>query len=179
MRNEGRADLPCRCGDFGTRGNALGEGIDYRGQGMGLYLDDLKVGQKFVTAGVTVSEAEIIAFARQFDPQYYHIDPVAAKGSQFGGLISSGFHTLSLSMRLFFDLDLWPEAIIASPGMENVKWLRPMRPGDTIRAAAEVIDVRASASKPDRGIVTMDHSCWNQNDETILTLRCAHMLRRR
>jgi len=146
---------------------------------MSLYLDDLRPGQRFETQSRTVTEADIIAFAKEFDPQYYHVDPVAAKTSAFGGLISSGFHTLSLSMRLFFDLNLWPEAIIASPGMEHVKWLKPMRPGDTIRAAAEVIDVRVSSSKPDRGIVIMDHSCWNQNDEMILTLRCAHMLRRR
>ena len=146
---------------------------------MGLYLDDLKQGQRFDTASVTVTESDIVAFARQFDPQYYHVDPEAAKASAFGGLIASGFHTLSLSMRLFFDLKLWPEAVIASPGMENVKWLKPMRPGDTIRAAAEVVDVKVSTTKPDRGVVIMDHPCWNQNDELILNLRCAHMLRRR
>lgn len=146
---------------------------------MSLYLDDLKAGQRFETARRTVTEAEIIAFAKEFDPQYYHVDPVAAQKSAFGGLISSGFHTLSLSMRLFFDLNLWPELVIASPGMEQVKWLKPMRPGDTIRAAAEVIEVRVSTSKPDRGVVIMDHPCWNQNDDMILTLRCAHMLRRR
>lgn len=146
---------------------------------MGLYLDDLKPGQRFDTASVTVTESDIVAFARQFDPQYYHVDPEAAKASAFGGLIASGFHTLSLSMRLFFDLKLWPEAVIASPGMENVKWLKPMRPGDTIRAAAEVVDVKVSTTKPDRGVVIMDHPCWNQNDELILNLRCAHMLRRR
>ena len=146
---------------------------------MGLYLDDLKPGQRFETGSVTVSEAEIIAFAKQFDPQYYHIDPEAAKKSAFGGLIASGFHTLSLSMRLFFDLDLWPEAVIASPGMDQVKWLKPLRPGDTIQAAAEVVEVKVSTSKPDRGVVILDHPCWNQNNETILTLRCAHMLRRR
>lgn len=149
------------------------------GSRMGLYLDDLKPGQRFTTGSVTVSEAEIIAFARQFDPQYYHTDPVAAKKSAFGGLIASGFHTLSLSMRLFFDLNLWPESAIASPGMDQVKWLKPMRPGDTISAAAEVVEVKPSASKPDRGVIIMDHPCWNQNKETILTLRCAHMLRRR
>jgi len=149
------------------------------GSGMGLYLDDLKPGQRFTTGSATVSEAEIIAFARQFDPQYYHTDPVAAKKSLFGGLIASGFHTLSLSMRLFFDLNLWPEAAIASPGMDQVKWLKPMRPGDTISAAAEVVEVNPSASKPDRGVIIMNHPCWNQNNETILTLRCAHMLRRR
>lgn len=146
---------------------------------MGLYLDDLTVGQRFETGTITVTEAEIIAFARQFDPQYYHVDPIAAQKSAFGGLIASGFHTLSLSMRLFFDLNLWPESVIASPGMDQVKWLKPLRPGDTIAAAAEVVEVRASSSKPDRGVVMMDHPCWNQNGDTILTLRCAHMLRRR
>lgn len=146
---------------------------------MSLYLDDLAVGQRFETGSITVSEADIIGFAKQFDPQYYHVDPVAAQKSAFGGLIASGFHTLSLSMRLFFDLNLWPESVIASPGMDNVKWLKPLRPGDTIRAAAEVVEVRVSSSKPDRGVVTMDHPCWNQSDDVILTLRCAHMLRRR
>ena len=146
---------------------------------MGLYLDDLTVGQRFETRSVTVTQDEIIAFAKQFDPQYYHIDPAAAQQSAFKGLIASGFHTLSLSMRLFFDLNLWPESVIASPGMDTIKWLKPMRPGDTIAAAAEVVEVRVSSSKPDRGVVTMDHLCWNQSQEMILTSRCAHMLRRR
>jgi acyl dehydratase len=146
---------------------------------MGLYLDDVCVGQRFETGSVTVTEAEIIAFAKQFDPQYFHVDPVAAQGSAFGGLIASGFHTLSLSMRLFFDLKLWPESVIASPGLENVKWLRPVRPGDTLSSALEVTDVRASTSKPDRGIVITDHTAWNQSQETVLTVRVLHMMRRR
>ena len=146
---------------------------------MGLYLDDVRVGQRFETNSVTVTEAEIIAFAKQFDPQYLHVDPVAAKNSAFGGLIASGFHTLNLAMRLFFDLKLWPNSVIASPGMEQVKWLKPVRPGDTLSSALEVTDVRASTSKPDRGIVTTDHVCWNQQQETVLTVRCLHMIRRR
>ena len=146
---------------------------------MGLYFEDFELRQRFETRSLTVSEADIIGFAKQFDPQYYHVDPQAAKNSAFGGLIASGFHTLSLSMRLFFDLDIWPEAMIASPGLENVKFLKPLRPGDTIRGAAEVVEIKASASKPDRGVVIMDHPCWNQNDEMILTLRCVHLLRRR
>ncbi len=146
---------------------------------MNLYLEDFTVGRRFETRSHTVSEAEIIAFAKQFDPQYYHVDPVAAQRSSFGGLIASGFHTLSLAMRLFFDLDLWPEAMIASPGLEAVRWQKPLRPGDTITAAAETVDVRISASKPDRGIVTMDHLCWNQRGETILTVRCLHLVLRR
>ena len=146
---------------------------------MGLYLDDLKPGQRFETGSVTVSEAEIIAFAKQFDPQYYHIDPEAAKKSAFGGLIASGFHTLSLSMRLFFDLDLWPEAVIASPGMDQVKWLKPMRPGDTITAAAEVVEVKVSTSKPDRGVTTMQYAVINQRKETVATVEMNFMMHRR
>ena len=133
----------------------------------------------FQSASVSVTEAEIIDFARKFDPQYYHVDPEAAVSSHFGGLISSGFHTLSLSFRLFFDLNLWPEAIVASPGMADLKWLHPMRPGDTIRIVAEVTEVRPSRSKPDRGLVIMQHTTFNQHDETILSVECLHMLRRR
>jgi acyl dehydratase len=143
---------------------------------LGLYLDDFKVGQRFETGSITVTEADIVAFGRQFDPQYYHIDPVDARRSPFGGLIASGFHSLSLSMSLFFRLDIWPESMIASPGIENVKFLKPLRPGDTIRGAAEVMEVRPSVSKPDRGIVVMEHPCWNQRDEMILTLRCLHLI---
>lgn len=144
-----------------------------------LWLDDFVTGIRIEAGSATVTEQEIVEFAGKFDPQYYHVDPVAAEKSAFGGLIGSGFHTLSLSFRLFFNLDLWSEAIIASPGMDNLKWLHPMRPGDTIRVAVEVIEVRPSRSKPDRGLVIMRHETWNQDDILILSVDCKHMLRRR
>jgi acyl dehydratase len=145
----------------------------------GLYFDDLQVGQRFATAEAAVTEADIIDFASRFDPQYFHLDPAAAKQSAFGGLVASGLHTLSLSFRLFFDLYLWPEAILGSPGLRDVAWLLPMRPGDRIRSEIEVVEVRRSASKRDRGIVTMRHDTYNQAGERIMSAVCLHMLRSR
>lgn len=142
-------------------------------------LDDLEPGMRFETGAVTVSEADIIAFARQFDPQYFHLDPHAAKSSAFGGLIASGLHTLSLSMRLFFDLSLWPRAIIGSPGMDEIRWVKPVFPGDTLTSRLEVTAVTPSRSKPDRGVVTTRHEAINQRGETVLTFACLHMLRTR
>jgi len=147
--------------------------------GMRLYLDDFAAGQRFATAEHEVTAAEIIDFAKRFDPQYFHLDPQAAERSPFGGLVASGLHTLSLSFRLFFDLRLWEEAILGSPGMRELAWLKPLRPGDRIRAVIEVLDVRRSATKPDRGIVTMRHDTFNQQNDVILTAICLHMLRAR
>ncbi len=144
-----------------------------------LYLEDFAPGMVYQTLSADVSEADIIEFAAKFDPQYFHLDPKAARKSQFGGLIASGFHTLSLSFRQFFDLNLWPNAIVASPGMSNVKWWRPMRPGDRIISKAEVTEVRPSKSRPDRGTVVMRHSAWNQNGDEIMSVICAHILTRR
>jgi acyl dehydratase len=144
-----------------------------------LFFEDLGVGQRFETAAVTVSEADIIAFARQFDPQYFHCDPAAAAKSAFGGLVASGLHTLSLTMRLFFDLNLWERAIIGSPGMEDVRWLAPLRPGDTVRTLVEVSAVKRSRSKPDRGVVSTAHRTFNQHDQVIFTATCLHLVRTR
>lgn len=142
-------------------------------------LDDLAPGMRFETGAVTVSEADIIAFARQFDPQYFHLDPEAAKSSAFGGLIASGLHTLNLSMRLFFGLSLWPRAIIGSPGMDEIRWVKPVFPGDTLTSRLEITAVTPSRSKPDRGVVTTRHETANQHGETVLTFACLHMVRTR
>ncbi len=142
-------------------------------------LDDLEPGLRFDTGAVTVSETDIIAFAWQFDPQYFHLDPEAAKSSAFGGLIASGLHTLNLSMRLFFDLSLFPRAIIGSPGMDEIRWVKPVFPGDTLTSWLEVTAVKPSRSKPDRGVVTTRHETRNQHGETVLTFDCLHMLRTR
>lgn len=143
------------------------------------YFDDLHPGDRFETPGMTVSEAELLGFARVYDPQPFHIDAEAAKRTEFGGLIGSGFHTLSLSFALFFRLGVFEKSNLGSPGMEEVRWLRPLRPGDTIRSVAEVTAVKASQSKPDRGIVTMRHDTYNQKGELILTAVCLHRLKRR
>jgi len=141
-----------------------------------LFFEDLAVGQRYETAGVAVSEADIIAFARQFDPQYFHVDPAAAAKSAFGGLVASGLQTLALTMRLFFDLNLWERAIVGSPGLDHVRWLVPLRPGDTVRSVIEVVAVERSRSKPDRGIVSTAHRLFNQHDQVIFTVTCLHLV---
>lgn len=145
----------------------------------GLYFEDLAVGRSFATAEAAVSAEDIIDFARRFDPQEFHLDAAAAASSVFGGLVASGLHTLSLSFRLFFDLRLWPDAILGSPGMREVLWLKPLRPGDRIRATAEIVELRRSESKPDRGLVAMRHDTLNQRGERIMTVLCLHLLRLR
>jgi acyl dehydratase len=142
----------------------------------GFYFDDLELGQTFRTAEVEVTGADIVDFARRFDPQYFHLDHAAAAHSVFGGLVASGLHTLCLSFRLFFDLRLWEQAILGSPGMREVVWLKPLRPGDRIRAIIEVIELRRSQTKPDRGVVTMRHDTFNQAGEIVFTAICLHML---
>lgn len=141
-----------------------------------LFLEDFTVGQRFETEGITVTEADIIAFARQFDPQYFHLDPAMAAKSAFGGLVASGLHTLALTMRLFFELNLWERAIVGSPGLEHVRWLVPLRPGDTVRSTVEISAVKRSRSKPDRGVVSTAHRTINQHDQVIFTATCLHLV---
>lgn len=142
------------------------------------HFEDFHPGQHFETESLTVNEAEILEFARRYDPQYFHADPEAARASHFGGIIASGFHTLALSFSLFFRLKLVEHANLGSPGMEEVRWLRPLRPDDTIHMVAEVLELRPSQSRPDRGLVRMRHDTYNQRGELIMTLTCLHFLRR-
>ena len=144
-----------------------------------LYFEDFALGDRFETAAETVTEADIITFARAYDPQPFHIDPEAAARTRFGGLIASGFHTLAVSFGLFFRTRILEAANLGSPGIDEVRWLRPVRPGDTLRMEAEVCRIRPSRSKPDRGVVWMDHRVFNQRGELVMTVRCMHMLRRR
>ncbi|MCW5729915.1 MAG: MaoC family dehydratase [Alphaproteobacteria bacterium] len=143
------------------------------------YFDDFHIGEKFVTGEESVSEADIVAFARTYDPQPFHIDPAAAAASHFGGIIASGFHTLSLSFALFFRLRLLEAANLGSPGMEDVRWIRPLRPGERIHVVAEVTALRPSQSKLDRGVVWMRHDTINQRGELVMSVNCLHMLKRR
>jgi len=130
-------------------------------------LEDLVIGQTRETASRTITEEEIIAFASEFDPQVFHIDPVAAKDTLFGGLCASGWHTLSLMMRL--QMDSWKSKYsLGSPGFDDLRWLKPVRPGDTIRVRTTCIDVTESRSKPDRGSARWKTEVLNQNDEVVL-----------
>jgi len=134
------------------------------------YVEDFDKGDSFEFGNRTVSEAEIIVFARQFDPQPFHTDPEAAEQTPFRGLIASGLHTTAFFVRLM--VDAFPRiASRASPGFEEIRWLHPLRPGDTIAARTTVTDVRASKSRPQIGILSFDHSMTNQRDELIFTMR--------
>jgi acyl dehydratase len=144
-----------------------------------LYFDDIHPGDRFESPAVTVTEGQILDFAQLYDPQPFHLDRAAAARTEFGGLIASGFHTLALSFSLFFRLRVIEEANMGSPGMEEVRWLKPLRPGDSIHIVAEVVEVRPSQSKPDRGIIRMRHDTFNQDGALIMTVNCLHRLRRR
>jgi acyl dehydratase len=131
-----------------------------------LYLDDLAVGQTYVTATVPVTLEGATAFAAQFDPQPFHLDEAAARASMFGRLAASGWYTASLSMRLLVEGEMRiAGGLIGLSG--ELKWPRPTYPGDRLRVATEVLEIRVSASKPDRGIVTVRNQTLNQNDELV------------
>ena len=143
------------------------------------HLDDFAPGQRFDLGQCTVTRAEIMDFARAFDPQPFHIDEEAAAESIYGGLIASGWHTVSLFMRLFVDGVLRDSASLGSPGVDDVRWLRPVRPGDTLSAWMSVDEVVPSRSKPDRGIVRASYGMTNQHGATVLTMRGVGLFRRR
>ena len=144
-----------------------------------MYLDDLRIGQKFASVGMTLTESMIVEFAAMYDPQPFHIDTVAAQHGPFAGLIASGFQTLALSFRLFYQTGVVAASNLGAPGIEDVKFLRPVRPGDTIRVVAEVLDARPSTSKPDRGTVRFRYATLNQHGETVATMVVPQILRRR
>ncbi len=131
------------------------------------YFDDFSIGEGFETGPYTVTEAEIIDFAKQFDPQPMHTDPEAAK-SLTGGLLASGMHTISLTMRLFITSRQYaPPPATFGAGIKNHRWLKAVRPGDTLRVQAEIVDLKASETKPDRGAVSVRMVTFNQHGEAV------------
>ena len=143
------------------------------------YLDDFKPGDKFSTGDMTITEAMILEFARVYDPQPFHMDAAAAARTIYGGLIASGFQTLALGFRLVWDTGIIAASSMGSPGFDELRWLKPVKPGDKIRVAGEVIEQTPSRSKPDRGIVRIAYRYLNQHDEAVLTFTAMHLLRRR
>ncbi len=133
------------------------------------YLNNLQVGQRFVSAGITLTESEIIDFAWRYDPQRFHLDVNAAADSPYGGLIASGFQSMVLCFRLFIQSGVLAASSLGSPGIDELRWLAPVRPGDTLHTVVEVLEVRPSSSKPDRGIARMKYQGVNQRDEAVLS----------
>jgi len=134
------------------------------------HFEDFTPGWSCTTATRTLERDAIIEFARQWDPQRFHTDEQAAAQTPFGGLIASGWHTAATAMRLMCDAYLNESSCIGSPGIEQLRFLLPVRPGDCLRLRSEVLEARRSASKPDRGIVRWRWDVLNQHDETVLSM---------
>jgi acyl dehydratase len=149
--------------------------IEERDMSQERYLEDFSVGQTFRSGTITVNAAEIKAFASQFDPQPFHLDEQAAATTFFGGLVASGWHTAALTMRLIVGSDIKIAGGSIGAGAEELKWPRPVRPGDTLHALSEVLDIRPSKSRPDQGIIKMRTTTMNQADQPVMML-VANML---
>lgn len=143
------------------------------------YFEDFTPGDVIELGSRSVSRDEIVAFARQFDPQPFHTDEEAAKRSIYGGLLASGWHTAALSMRILYDGLLHDLASMGSPGVDELRWLKPVRPGDTLSARMTVLETAPSRSKPDRGVVRSLSEIRNQHGEVVMTLRGLSLLGRR
>jgi acyl dehydratase len=143
------------------------------------FLDDLSPGQRFKSPGLTLTEAEIIDFAWRYDPQPFHLDANSAAESPYGGLIASGFQSLAICFRLFIQSGILAESSMGSPGIDELRWLAPVRPGDTLHSEIEVLEVRPSSSKPDRGIARMKYLAVNQHGDAVLSFIVIHLLRRK
>ena len=144
-----------------------------------LFLDDFKVGDVFDSKGMTLTEADIIGFARVWDPQPFHIDAESARAGHFGGIIASGFQTLAATFRMLYQTGFLVDANLGGPGMDEIRWLKPVNAGDTIRGRASVKEVTPSRSKPDRGILKLACETLNQRDEIVMTATLIIMVARR
>lgn len=131
------------------------------------YFEDFKAGDTFSGGALDVSQDEIIAYARQFDPQPFHTDPAAAKKTLFGELVASGWHTASMTMRLFATSEIEIVNGVIGGGVEQLTWPRPVRPGDRLTVRSEILEARPSRSKPDRGMIRVKVETLNQNGEVV------------
>jgi acyl dehydratase len=131
------------------------------------YFEDYAVGQKFGSGTVTMTAERMKAFAREFDPQPFHVDEEAARHTFFGGLVASGWHTASVTMRLFVDSDITPAGGSIGAGGSDMSWPRPVRPGDVLRIESEVVELRPSRSRPEIGIMKVKLTTYNQANEPV------------
>ena len=144
-----------------------------------IWWEDFKVGERSEMGRYTFGADEIVTFARQFDPQPFHTDPQAARESAFGGLIASGWHTCAVGMRLMVDQYIGRTVSLGSPGIEDIRWLRPVRAGDTLTYSRTVTESRASATRAGVGLVKHRWEAVNQSGETVLTMEGWGMYGRR
>ena len=143
------------------------------------YFEDYAPGSVCIYGEIEMTESEIVEFARRYDPQPMHTDPVAAARGAFGGLIASGWHTTARVMRVLVERYLSHVAALVSPGIDEMRWKAPVRPGDILRVRVTVEEASPSRSKPDRGLVRTLVEVLNQNDEIVLSMRAMNLLLRR
>ena len=143
------------------------------------YFEDYEPGATYEFGSVTVTEQEIVEFASRYDPQSFHIDPVAAQEGPFGGLIASGWHSCALMMRLFAEHYLSTVASLGSPGVDELRWVKPVRPGDRLHLRVRVVDTRLSRSDPGRGVVRTFAELVDEVGEPVLTVTVVSLLRAR
>lgn len=136
---------------------------------------DFAVGQVIEAGPYVVDEVEVLSFAKAYDPQWFHTDPEAAAKGRFGGLIASGWHTCGIAMRLAADAALHGSESFASPGLAYVKWLHPMRPGDTLRLRATVIECRRSEKRPELGVLRWRWQLYNAHSTEVLDLEATSL----
>lgn len=144
----------------------------------GFYFEDFNVGDRFESPGMTVTEGQIIDFAMQFDPQVFHTNVVEAKDSIFGGLVASGVHTTALTFKLFLMTGVLSNNL-GSPGFDDLRWVKPVRPGDTLYSVGEVLEIIPSKKHNDRGTIRFRYSSHNQKGEKVLTVIGSQIIRKR
>ena len=144
-----------------------------------VYLEDLHPGLSFTTATYTVSADDVKAFARQFDPQPFHLDEVAAAETFFGGLAASGWHTAAITMRLLVSSEMRPAHGFIGAGVEQLAWPRPVRPGDALRVHWEILETRPSRSRPTQGLARVRMTTLNQDDAPVQTMIASMVVPRR
>jgi acyl dehydratase len=141
-----------------------------------MWLEDLRVGQRWVSPGRTLTAAEIHDFATRYDAQFLHIDAEAAAAGPFGGVIASGFHTLAVAWSLFLQTGALGEGSRGGIGVDEVRWLLPVRPGDTLRVETEILELGTPKGQPRRGRIVMTHTARNQHGQVVLTYRALGLI---
>lgn len=144
-----------------------------------LYFEDLTPGRRFASGSRTLDAVSIKAFAREYDPQPFHTDEEAAKSTFFQGLAASGWHTMATTMRLIVDSDFRPAGGVIGGGVDEFRWPKPVRPGDTLRVESEVVEARVSKTRPEIGIVRVRHTTLNQHGESVQSFIANHVVQRR
>ena len=141
------------------------------------YFEDYRVGEQVEFGNYRMTEEQIVAFARDFDPQPFHVDKDAARQSVYGGLVASGWHTASAMMRMMVDHFISTKTSMGSPGIDEIRWLKPVRPGDTLRVRLTVLSAKRSTSKPDRGVINQLLEVVNQNGDVVMVSKGMGMYR--